>query len=213
MIIINYKTYPQGTGIKAEQLTKKLEHLSNKIIICAQATDIYRLKKNSKLQIFAQNSSGLRQGRNTGFILPEAIKSAGANGTLLNHAEHSTNINSIKKTIKRCKELNLKTIVCVPDIKSAKKIIKLKPDYIAYEDSKLISTGVSISKVKPKKIKKFVELVKPTVVIPLCGSGISTATDVKKALEFGIKGILVASAIVKSSNPQKRLKSFLEVME
>ena len=46
-----------------------------------------------------------------------------------------------------------------------------------------------------------------TAVVPLCGAGITNSEDVKKALELGTKGILVASGIVKASDPETNLTS------
>jgi triosephosphate isomerase len=44
----------------------------------------------------------------------------------------------------------------------------------------------------------------------LCGAGITNKEDVKKALELGTVGVLVASGIVKAENPKKVLIEFAE---
>ena len=43
-------------------------------------------------------------------------------------------------------------------------------------------------------------------VLAVCGAGISTPADVKKAIELGADGVLVASAYVKAKNPRQLLE-------
>jgi triosephosphate isomerase len=49
-----------------------------------------------------------------------------------------------------------------------------------------------------------VERINPKLPV-LCGAGISTGEDVKKALELGTKGVLLASGVVKAKDPYKVL--------
>ena len=90
-------------------------------------------------------------------------------------------------------------------IEQLKKIIKFKPTAIAFEDSKLISTGKSITQYNPESIRKFIKTIKHTSIIPICGAGISTPVDVKEAYKLGCKGVLIASALANSKNPCKLL--------
>ena len=115
------------------ELAKKIEKVDNKIIIAAQSSDIYELTKATKLKVYAQHVDPRIPGRNTGYIIPEAVKKDKAKGTFLNHSEHPISFNKLKKTIKRCKKINLKTMVFVADVKKAKRVEKLKPDYLIYE--------------------------------------------------------------------------------
>lgn len=213
-IIINYKTYEQSTGKNAQKLSlayQKVAKGNKRVMLAVQPTDLCCVASLVKLPVLSQHVDYMEPGRNTGFILPETIKADGAVGTLLNHAEHRITYQVLKKTIEHCKRLKLKTVVCIPDTKNLSKIIKLKPTFIAYEEPSLISTGKSISQLMPKQVKKFAERLKGTGIIPLTGAGISTAEDVKKALELGTKGVLVASALIKTKDPGKVLKSFLDV--
>ena len=106
----------------------------------------------------------------------------------------------------RCKKINLKVIVCAANLIEVKKIKKLNPFAIAFEDPKLISTGKSITKYKTNELKKFVSLLKNTKIIPLCGAGINSKNDYLEALNLGCKGILVSSVIANSKNPEIFLK-------
>ena len=46
----------------------------------------------------------------------------------------------------------------------------------------------------------------------LCGAGIVTTEDVKRAIELGSSGILVASGIVKSRNWQRDIEGFAKAI-
>jgi len=201
MIIVNFKNYK--TGKEALKLAKKL-HKRGGFIGAVNYLDIQELSK-TKLPIFAQHVD-LSKKVLTGFIFAEQIKKAGAKGTLLNHSEHRISFNEIKQTLKECSEYRLRVVVCVPNLSEAKKVIKLKPWAMAYEDPELIATGKSITKYDSKSVKEFVKILKGTKIIPLCGAGISTIEDVTEAKKIGCKGVLIASAIANSKNPDKFLK-------
>ena len=167
--------------------------------------------------MYCQHVDFQKPGKGTGFILAEAVKKDGARGSLLNHSEHHLRFEILKKTAKRCKEQKLKMILCASSLKEVKKILKLKPEAVAFEIKSLIGTGEAISREKPESVKKFAELVKrfnkknKTRILALCGAGISKAEDVKEALRLGCVGVLVASAVVKSRNPEKLLREMLRV--
>ncbi|MBI2499038.1 triose-phosphate isomerase [Candidatus Woesearchaeota archaeon] len=204
MLIINFKTYKQGESVI--KLAKLIKKINKNIIIALQATDIYRVKKETNLQIYSQHVDHFEPGRNTGFILPEAIKSSGATGTFLNHSEHKLTFNILKQTIKRCKKLNLKTIVFAKDLEEAKKISKLKPNFIALEPPELIAGKISVSQSNPDLIKRAIQEIKRNILV---GAGVNNKKDVQIAKKLGAKGILVSSAVLKSSNPKKIIRELL----
>jgi triosephosphate isomerase len=210
IIVVNLKTYKNSTGKNALKIVKSIEkgvRDSNQVVICAQAGDIHELAGKTKLDIYSQHVDYFEQGRNTGFIIIEDVISAGAKGTLLNHSEHLIDFDCLKKTIERCKKKKFKTIVCVKSRGEADKIIKLQPDMIALEVPELIESGKAISEFKPDSVKKFSETVRRynrkhnLKIKPLCGAGISDEDDVRAAIELGCRGVLSASAVVKSKNP------------
>jgi triosephosphate isomerase (TIM) len=206
VIIVNFKTYKQGDS--AVSLAKQIQKVSKDIIIGVEATDIYPIKKATNLNVYSQHVDYFEPGRNTGFILPEAVKKDGAVGTFLNHSEHRLTFDVIKKTILRCKEINLKTAVFAKDLYEAQKIKKLKPDYLIIEPPELVAGDISISKAKPELIKRISSRLKSSFIV---GAGIKTNEDVKIAFELGASGIAVSSAITKSSNPAKALSTLLNL--
>ncbi|MEM5871593.1 MAG: triose-phosphate isomerase [Candidatus Aenigmatarchaeota archaeon] len=214
ILLINFKTYEEATGKKALELARIIENFVNKrakIIVAPQVSDIYVISKNTKLTVFSQHVDAISYGSHTGWILPNAIKEAGAKGTLLNHSERKVDLETIKKTLEICKSLHLRTVVCAETPEKAKEIAKLKPDYIAIEPPELIGGDVSVSKAKPEIITKAIEMVNEIAPIPvLCGAGIKNGEDVRKAIELGAKGILVASGVIKAKNPKEVIKDLLE---
>jgi len=205
-IVVNLKTYKQGVQVfKLAKLIKKL-NLENKIFLAVQPTDISLVKSLTKLRPYSQHVDFHDKGKNTGFIIPEAIKASGARGSLLNHSEHKIAFNDIKKTANRCKKIGLDLIICTDSLSEAKKIKSLKPYAIAYENSKLIGTGKSVTRHYPEDIKEFVDILKGTKIIPFCGAGISSIEDIIESKNLGCDGVLISSEITKSKNPAKLLK-------
>ncbi|MFH1210014.1 MAG: triose-phosphate isomerase [archaeon] len=200
MIIINFKTYKESTGKNALKLAKLLKNKN--VVIAAQAADLFLVSKYTR--VIAQSVDNTTYGKFTGSITPESIKSIGAIGTLLNHSEKKLKLNELRELINKCKKINLLTIVCSKSLDETKKIIKFKPDYIAFEIPELISTGKAISVYEPESVKKFVNLLKNTSIKPLCGAGIASCNDIKAAYLLGTKGVLVSSAFI--FNPKKFLK-------
>ncbi len=114
----------------------------------------------------------------------------------------------IKKTVLRLKDLALASIACAGTSEMASEISKLNPDFVAIEPPELIGGDISVSQAKPEVITTTTESVKRMPV--LCGAGIKTTLDVKKAVSLGAKGILVGSGVCLAKNPEKALRELLE---
>ncbi|MEN9625954.1 MAG: hypothetical protein RL557_282 [archaeon] len=208
IVIINFKTYKQGKDVLklARAIEKSSKKFDYKIILGVQPTDIYELKQKTNLEIFSEHADYFMVGRNTGFILPEAIKIDGAGGTFLNHSEHPIPFNILKQTIARCKNIHLKTAVFVKNLAEAKKVAKCKPTYLIYEPPELVAGKISVSHAEPSKIKKFSEKVRMPFLV---GAGIHSHEDIETALQLGAAGVAVSSAIVKARKPEKKLRDML----
>lgn len=216
ILLINLKTYPQGTGDEAFKLASAARKFSRdnlEIIISAQPTD---LEKTSRIiKTFSQHIDPVGYGSNTGWILPEAVKKAGASGTLINHSERRLPLKEVEKRIRRAKESGLVTVCCASDPQNAEEIARLRPDYIAIEPPELIGGDISVSEAKPEVVSEAVERVKkidPKIRV-LCGAGINSSNDIRKALELGTVGVLVASYVVKSPEPEKAIAELVKGFE
>lgn len=216
-IFVNFKTYPQGTGEKALVLAKGCEEIfyslqndkkNIEIIPVVQAVDLFRIKKEIKIPVWVQHLDWQPPGKFTGWINLEAVIEAGAGGTLLNHSEHQIPPGTIKQIISRIRNLklevrNFQVMVCCKTLGQMERLVKFKPNYIAYEIAELIGTKNSITQVAPKAVKHAVEICGK---IPLIvGAGINQKKDLEIALRLGAKGVLVSSAVVLSENPKAKL--------
>lgn len=207
MLIINFKNYKVGNDVI--DLLRKIEIYHNKAIVVVpfvELKDVVKGISSQNMQVYAQHVDYQDLGRATGYVTPESLINAGAKGTLLNHSEHRLNITEIKKTMKRCNEVGLKVILCSSSLREISQLKKLNPYAIAFEDKKLVATGKSITEYKEHDIKKFVDMLKDTEIIPLCGAGISSGDDVASAMVLGCKGVLVSSVVANSQTPEKFLK-------
>jgi triosephosphate isomerase len=218
LILINFKCYQEALGEKALKLAKYCEKISENyevtIGVAPQFTDIYQIASKVKIPVFSQHVDALEYGAYTGHVSPLAIKEAGAKGSLVNHSERKLSLEEIKECVEILRKYKLISVVCADSIVKGKEIAKFNPDFIAYEDPFLIGSGRAISRVKPDSVRKFVKTIYNInqKVKVLCGAGITSGEDVKKALELGTEGVLVASGVVKAKDPKKVLKEFAEAI-
>ena len=209
LYIINFKTYKKSSGTNAVKLANIISDIREKskaeIWAAPQFTDLKEVV--GIVPTLSQHIDPISFGSHTGSVLPQGVKEAGVTGTLINHSEKKLSLVEIESCINLAKQLNLKTVCCGGDIKEIIEISKFNPDYIAFEDPELIGTGKPISKEKPEMVSRFVEVLKELNpnIIPLCGAGVSKKEDVKEAQKLGVKGVLVASAVVKAKNQREAL--------
>ena len=217
VMVVNTKAYREGIGKEAMKLAKIMEKIGSdtgiKMVIAVQPSDIYRIVNHVNIDVFSQHVDAINYGSHTGWILMEAIKEAGAKGTLINHSEHKLKINEIYENIEKVRKNRMKSIVCASNSKIAKAIAVFEPDYVAVEPPELIGGDISVTKAKPSIVKNAVKNVKKlSKAKVLCGAGIKNGEDVKKAIELGADGILVASGVVKASNKENVIREMAEAM-
>ena len=213
MLIINFKNYKVGKDVI--DLLRKIEIYHNKAIVAVPFVEIKEIVKvisSQNMQVYAQHVDFHDLGRATGFVTPESLINSGVKGTLLNHSEHRLDMTIIKKTMKRCNEVGLKVVICSSSLRQISQLKKLNPFAIAFEDKKLISTGKSITEYRQHDLEKFVEILKDSEIIALCGAGISSGEDAAQALVLGCKGVLVSSIVANSQAPEKFLKEVQGVL-
>jgi triosephosphate isomerase len=203
--IVNFKTYKQGKN--AFNLARKIEKFDKTIIVGVQVADIKEISSKTKLRVYAQHVDYFEKGRNTGYIIPESVKADGAEGTFLNHSEHRLKLDIIKKTVKRCKNVGLKTAVFASTLKEAKKIERIHPSLLIIEPPELVAGKVSVSSAKPDLIRRISQSLKMKFLV---GAGIRTRKDVETALKLGASGIAVSSSVMKSNNPIAELRKLTQ---
>ncbi len=211
LIVVNFKTYTEGTGEKAVRMAKYCEEVSRdsgvEIIACPQTPDIYRVASSVKIPVFAQHIDSVGGGSYTGHITADCIKAAGARGTLINHSERRLVLADIDSALQAAKKSGLAAIVCTNNIAVTKAAAVLAPKFVAIEPPELIGSGIPVSKADPDIVRGSVATVKkiaPEVEV-LCGAGISKGEDVAAALELGTAGVLLASGVIKAKDPRAAL--------
>ena len=209
MLFVNFKTYQEATGSKAlglAQICREVGGQANlQITLTVQTADIYRLAQAGIENVWAQHVDDIEYGPHTGQVLPEAVLSAGAKGTVLNHSENRVPVEMIGTTVRRCQDLGLKTLVFAGSIEEGQELIEIKPDFLAYEPPELIgSRQLSVATAKPETIADFVKIFAQVPVI--VGAGIHSFQDVKISLKLGARGILVATDVVLAKDPEKELE-------
>lgn len=216
VLVVNFKTYIEATGKKSIELAKLAEKSSREtgvtIVVAPQCTDIKAVSESVDVPVFSQHIDPIKAGAHTGHILAEAVKSAGAVGTLLNHSERRLEESEVREAINLARDSNLMTLVCADTPDAGAEIGRIGPDMIAIEPPDLIGTGVSVSKARPEIVTAAVKKIRRvnSEVKILCGAGVTTPEDVLKALELGTEGVLVASSIVKSKDPGQVLRGMAE---
>ncbi|VVB66097.1 Triosephosphate isomerase [Candidatus Gugararchaeum adminiculabundum] len=211
LIALNLKVYSESLGqggLNLALIAAEVAHETGaRIVICPQTVDLAAVCKIKGIDVFAQHVDANKQGAFTGSTTVEAIKSAGAKGSLINHAEKKQPHNLVKEAIDKMRALQLESLACSADIEESKILAGFRPNFVAVEPPELIGSGISVSSAKPEVVTGSVKAVKQVAdVAVLCGAGISTGADVKKAIELGTCGVLLASAYVKAKDPKALLR-------
>lgn len=214
LILINFKTYPEALGKDGVLFARKLAVVRTKkyeIALSPSLLTLPLLSIQPSFPFFAQHVDPFEPGAHTGSISPEELKALGVRGTILNHSEKKVSFSMLKATIRRCQKVRLQMVLCAATPLEAKKLLPLKPDYLAYEPKGLIGGNISVTKARPAIITTVVELsqkISPETKV-LCGAGVHSREDVQRALELGCHGVLLSHAIVLAKDPKKFLQELV----
>ncbi len=211
-MVVNFKVYPESLGKRgwalAKVCAKVAEDTGASIVIVPPLSDLAQVARMVRIPVFGQHADTAEAGAHTGWVPPEALLEAGAAGTLLNHSERKIPHKNVASIVPRCEKLGLEVIACADDVKEAEALARLSPDYIAIEPPELIGGDVSVTTARPEAVSDAVariHAVKHDVGV-LCGAGVKDRKDVRKALELGTVGVLLASGVVKAKDPERSLR-------
>lgn len=216
MIFVNYKTYEQGTGQKAIELTKVLEEVAHetqvKIIPVVQIIDAEAVITSTTLEVWIQHVDPITYGANTGWTLPEEAAKIGVSGVFLNHSEHKfATPEDLRLANENAKTANLKTLIFAGNIDELKEVCGFTPTFVAYEPPELVgSITTSVAEAKPEIISQASDIAREAGLPLVVGAGIHSMDDIKKSLELGAVGVAVATNVVKAADPKKALISLVE---
>jgi len=173
------------------------------IIFSASYTDIRPIKDaTSRLHVFAQHMDSVYPGRGIGAVTAEALKDAGAEGVLLNHAERPLTLEELTRCIDRARQVGLVTLVCAGTPKEGAAVACLQPDIILAESPALIGKGSRGPEdmVEINRINQMIYRIDPDMLV-LHGAGISNARDVFEIIKAGADATGSTSGILKADDP------------
>lgn len=175
--------------------------------VAINSLDIAEISKKYavRLPIFAQHCDNASYGSSTGKILPEYLRDLGVAGVILNHSENRfIDFETLKETVEKAKEAGLTVVLCAESAdEGAKFSAQTAADFIAVEPPELIGGDISVSTAQPELITQSVEKIGAKKV--LVGAGIKNGSDVQIAVEKGAVGVLLASGVTTSNNPESVL--------
>lgn len=191
MIFLNFKTYAETSGNNTLKLCRLIK--DKRIIPCLQAVDIFRIKQVlPNLEIWGQYA--------------DPVGLTAASGVLLNHCEHQLSLDQIEASVVKCRESKLRIMIITDTLELIKQVNQFQPDYIGFEDPKLIGGPVAMIEAHFDLVEQAVAAAWAPLIV---GGGIRTAEHVRKSLSAGGKGVLVASEFAKSNNPEKTLTELI----
>jgi triosephosphate isomerase (TIM) len=203
-LIVNCKNYPEAMGDGSVRLAQVLASVSQELgvrgVVAPPTPMLALVASKTRAIVFSQDVGSEVGDKTTGAILPEAVKAAGASGTILNHSESRKAPEVLGELMPRLSDMEV--CLCAGTSEEAAKLSMLQPTYVAVEPPELIGTGVAVSKARPDLIRRTVSAVRKTGYGGdiLCGAGIVSGEDVKIAVELGSDGVLVASSVVKAKD-------------
>ncbi len=181
------------------------------VAVAPSLPDLGRLARSVEVPVLAQHVDPIDAGAHTGFVTTDAIRAAGARGSLVNHSEHPVGVAQVRETVRRLRDDSLAAVVCARNVGTARRLAAFRPDYLAVEPPELIGGDRAVSTAKPEVIEGTVTAVRsvaPATSV-LCGAGVHDRRDVRRALELGAQGILVASAVALARDPAAAIGELL----
>tara|TARA_B100000035_G_scaffold167221_2_gene142646 strand:- start:1822 stop:2490 length:669 start_codon:yes stop_codon:yes gene_type:complete len=218
LIVVNFKTYATAMGQKAVDLAQAMERASKdhvRMIAVVSAFDLYPVKQAApSLEVWSQHLDPVGQGSFTGWLQPENAIERGAQGTIINHAEHKVDIKHVQQLMQQLPD-RFPLCACAADVDEAHQLAELGPTFIAVEPPELIGGDISVTTADPAIVSDTVNAVRainPHVRV-LCGAGVKDGKDVKTAVELGAHGVLLASGVTKASDVDAVLADLVAGLE
>jgi triosephosphate isomerase len=145
-------------------------------------------------------------------VLAEALRDAGATGTLLNHSEKPMSLGELRRAIERARETGLATLVFADSPSEAAAVARLGPDIVLAEPPELIATGVSAGNVMAAFVADTVAAVKAVdpAILVMSGAGVNGPDDVDRMMRLGLDGTGSSSGILRDPDPIGAMRAMLE---
>jgi len=217
LIVVNFKTYASASGATAETLAVAMEAHSNgpaRMVAVVSAFDLEAVRRAApSLEVWSQHLDPVGQGGFTGWLEPKTAIHRGAQGTIINHAEHKVEMDHVKRLLPQLPE-PFPVCGCAADLEEAKSLAEMGPTFIAVEPPELIGGDISVTTADPSIVSDTVAVVKATNpdVRVLCGAGVKNGQDVATAIKLGAEGVLLASGVTKASDVASVLNDLVSLL-
>ncbi len=196
-------------AVEADRLAAEL---GVTIVFDPQAVDIPAVAAaTERILVFAQHMDPLAPGRGVGGVLAEALREAGAAGTLLNHSERPMGLPAIAAAIGRAREVGLLTLVFADSPGQAAEVARLGPDIVLAEPPELIATGVSAGSAMAGFVTEAaaaVRAVDPAILV-MSGAGVNGPDDVERMVRLGLDGTGSSSGILRAPEPAAAMREMI----
>jgi len=213
--VVNFKAYEEAIGGNALRLARLCEGVSKEtgasIVACPPTPQLAQIAAAVRIPVFSQHVDPVGPGSVTGHLPPAAALAVGAAGTLLNHAERKVKVADAATAVRLCRDAGLEVIACAAGRSEARRLARLGPEFVAVEPPELIGGKVSVTTAKPSVVREAVDAVQAVSrrTLVLCGAGVKGSKDVRKALELGTSGVLLASGVVLAKDPGAALRDLV----
>ena len=217
LIVVNFKTYASASGATAETLAVAMEAHSNgpaRMVAVVSAFDLEAVRRAApSLEVWSQHLDPVGQGGFTVWLEPKTAIHRGAQGTIINHAEHKVEMDHVQRLLPQLPE-DFPVCGCAADLEEAKSLAEMGPTFIAVEPPELIGGDISVTTADPSIVSDTVAVVKATNpdVRVLCGAGVKNGQDVATAIKLGAEGVLLASGVTKASDVASVLNDLVSLL-
>ena len=214
LIVLNFKTYQEATGENAVALARSASDVTRDtgipVAVAPCVVDLRRVASVADVPVLAQHVDFVGYGSHTGHVPAAYVRDLGLWGTLVNHSERTLPSDAIARTLEVVAQAKLGSVLCVGTIDRMKELVGLgpRPSFLAIEPPELIGSGRAVSKYRPDLISDAAQVAAESKIPLLCGAGVVDGRDVRKAIELGSEGILVASGVIKAKDPRAVMEEF-----
>lgn len=225
LLVFNLKVYEESLGPGAVKIAKACAKAAatrqgTLTLVAPDALDARAVQKalagKANVKACLQSVDAGGWGKQTGHMPIEAAIAAGFRASILNHQEHRVPFEKAAEVIQKVNRHNQEKaqnnpenpdyftlVVCAKDPDEGARLAGAGATIVAAEIAELIGTLQSLTRLNPQFVKDAVAKIQaahPSVQV-LAGAGVADASDVRKGVELGVTGAILATAIVKSKRP------------
>lgn len=209
------KAYMYGKELL--ELVRRIDEIAQKysmdVIVDPQTVDIKMIADNTsdRIRLYAQHMDSIPVGRGMGEALAEALKEAGAEGVMINHAEKKLSLAAVKESIKRADEAGLATMVCADSLEEIREIAYMAPNILVAEPTELIGSGKAVDKEYVDNCIDIIKSINKDILV-LPSAGIASGKDCYNIVSLGADASGSSSGIVKAPDRAKMAEEMISAV-